>query len=421
MRTAFFLFLVLFVVFRIGEFVLSLLNLRHLERAGKKVPPGFEDSVDPYKLGRIRDYTLAKGRVGLVESVMSDALILWFFFGGLLNAYNGWLYGLELPGPLTWVLFFLLLSYAGTFIGLPFGFYTTFNVEQKFGFNRQSLSLWLMDFGKSMAISTVLLGLLLSAVFLITDFFPRSWWLIVWLLFCCFNVLMLYLLPYVIEPLFNKFSPIGDTELENRLRELMARAGLHISRVFTMDASRRSSHSNAYFSGIGKVKRIVLFDTLLASHSREEIAAILAHEAGHWKKKHIIARLLLGWGLALLVCFLLFEASRTTWILDVFSIKDDSLPARLILAGFLISLFRLPFSPLASWYSRKHEKEADSFAVDLLGDSSPLASALVKLGSENLSNLHPHPLYAAMHYSHPPLPQRVQALLGKRLEKGHVG
>jgi STE24 endopeptidase len=421
MRTAFFLFLVLFAVFRISEFVLSLLNLRHLERTGKKVPLGFEGSVDPEKLGRIRDYTLAKGRVGLVESVMSDALVLWFFFGGLLNAYNGWVGGLELPGPLTGVLFFLLLAYAGSFIGLPFGYYTTFKVEQKFGFNRQTVSLWLMDFCKSMAISTVLLGLLLTAVFLIIDFFPQAWWLIVWLFFCCFNVLMLYLFPYIIEPLFNKFSPIGDTELENRLKELMARAGLHISRVFTMDASRRSGHSNAYFSGIGKVKRIVLFDTLLASHSREEIAAILAHEAGHWKKKHIIARLLLGWGLAFLVCFLLFEASRTTWLLDAFSIGDDNLPARLILAGFVISLLRLPFSPLASWYSRRHEEEADSFAVDLLGDSSPLAGALVKLGSENLANLHPHPLYAAVHYSHPPLPKRVQALLARNLEKRHAG
>ena len=417
MHAAFMLLVTFFVLNRAIEKGLTFLNLRYLKRHGDTIPLGFEGKIDGSKLRQIRDYTLAKGKVAILSSLWRDLLTGGFFFGGLLELYSGWINGLGMPSLPAAVLFFVLLGYAEAVAGLPFQLYATFGVEQRFGFNRQTKLLWLLDLGKNMAIGTLLSVLLLFAVFWLIELLPQHWWLAVWLLFCAFNVLMLYLIPYVIEPWFNKFTPLDDKILEERLRQVLARAGLQISQIFRMDASKRSGHSNAYFSGLGRVKRIVLFDTLLASHSHNEIAAILAHEAGHWKKKHIVRRLFYYAALALIVCYLLAMLSGSNLLPGIFGVPHDSLSVRLLLAGFVLSLFALPFTPLASWYSRHHEEEADRYAVLLLGESVSLAKALVKLGVDNLANLHPHPLYAGVYFSHPPLIERVQELLGKGRRK----
>lgn len=411
-----FLLLLLFLLEEAAALGLTAVNTVHLRRYGRAVPAGFEPWVDGEKLGRMRDYSLAKARVSLLASCLSMLGTGLLFFTGLLNFYNSWLAGLHLWPWVSMVLFFLLLFYAGTLLELPFDLYTTFAVEERFGFNRQSVGLWLADLVKSLLLSTVLLSVLLLLVFWLIRLFPHFWWLTVWLMFCGFSILMMYLVPYVIEPLFNTFAPLADEDLEKRLRQLMARAGLTISRVLTMDASKRSGHSNAYFSGIGKVKRIVLFDTLLASHEPDEIAAILAHEAGHWKKKHIAKGLLLSQAVALCGCYGLFVLCSSDWLLAIFAMRTDSRPVRLLLAGFLLTLLARPFSPLLHLLSRHHEKEADAFAVQLVGGSTSLATALGKLGADNLANLHPHPLYAAVYYSHPPLVTRVRGLLQGRVQ-----
>ena len=407
------LILIVYLIEEAAALCLTVVNTTYLGKYGRIVPAGFEAHVDREKLSRMREYGISKARVAILASLFSVLGTVLFFFTGLLDWYGGWLSGLALPPLVQPLLFFLLLFYAGTALQLPFDLYTTFGVEERFGFNRQTLKLWLVDLLKSLLLSTVLLSLLLAAVFWFIRMSPNFWWLVVWLLFCCFSVVMMYLLPYVIEPFFNTFVPLADTELEKRLRQLMARAGLSISRVLTMDASKRSGHSNAYFSGIGRVKRIVLFDTLLASHSHDEIAAILAHEAGHWKKKHVVKGMLLSQIVAFVGCCSLFLLSGSDWLLPAFAVKSDALAVRLLLAGFLLSLLARPLSPLANLFSRLHEREADAFAVELTGNAGGLASALIKLGADNLANLHPHPLYAAIYYSHPPLVARVQGLLSK--------
>lgn len=407
------LLLVVLVYFLVQgiEFALTFLNLRHLGLHGATVPAGFEDEVDGEVLRRMRDYTMARSRLSLVESLFGVGLTILFLFGGLLDSYNSWLAGFGYPQVAAGVLFFLLLSYAHTVINLPFGWFSTFSIEKRYGFNKQTVGLWLVDTLKGLLLSTVLSALLLGGAFWLIDRFPQSWWFFTWLFFLVFSVFMMYLAPYVIEPLFNKFSPIEDVELERKIRDLMERAGLSVSRVFTMDASRRSSHSNAYFSGIGHVKRIVLFDTLLSTNSHEEILAILAHEAGHWKKHHVIKRLVVMEMVALAGMYLFFVLARGEGLVDLFGLAQSTMYAKLLLAGFVISLTAYPFQPLMSSWSRRHEREADDFAVKITGSPQAMAASLVRLSSENLANLHPHPLYAAFHYSHPPMPERVARLL----------
>jgi STE24 endopeptidase len=225
-----------------------------------------------------------------------------------------------------------------------------------------------------------------------------------------FTIFMMFLSPYVIEPLFNKFEPVTEEGLEDDIKEMMARAGLQVGKVMQMDASKRSKHSNAYFTGIGKVKRIVLYDTLLKQMTHGEIVAILAHEIGHWKKGHIRKRLLLAEAGALAGSWVVFKALSWQGLPGLLGYGNLSLAGRLMILGFIASLVMFPFSPISAWLSRRDEYEADRFAVELTGEPDSLASALIKLSAENLSNLHPHPLYASFYYSHPPIVTRIKAI-----------
>ncbi|MBU0728557.1 MAG: M48 family metallopeptidase [Proteobacteria bacterium] len=399
-----------YLAVQLFENIFSYINLHYQARHGGNVPQGFEDRVDVETLKKMRDYTAAHTRVDFVASFFDTAITVFFIFGGLLNWYNNWITGNHWSFMVSGALFFLLISYGEIFLKLPFSLYNTFHVEQKFGFNTQTIVLWLVDLLKSLLLSSVLYGILLFSGFWIIENSPQYWWLILWAFLCLFSVFMMYISPYVIEPLFNKFSPIKNETLEIKIKELMKKAGISITKVLTMDASKRSTHSNAYFTGIGHVKRIILFDTLLENNSDEELLAILAHEAGHWKKKHILKRLLLMEGLALLGFFVAYQLIKSDAITTLFNIDHPTIHVKLLLVGFVGSLVLFPIKPLGSLYSRIHEKEADDFAVSLTGSPAALATALVKLGEENLSNLHPHPWYAAFYYSHPPLPERVKNL-----------
>jgi STE24 endopeptidase len=410
MTNALLLILIVYICIQIFEHVLTFLNLRNLAKHGDTIPQGFEEHVNQDDLTKMRDYTLAKEKVGFAGSFVDIAITLVFVFGGLLNWYNNWVAALGLSYILTGVLFFLLLTYAGTIIQIPFDLFTTFHIEKKFGFNKQSFGLWCADLVKGLAISTILYGVLLGGAFWLIEALPRYWWFVTWLFFLVFTIFMMYLSPYVIEPLFNKFSPVEDETLEQRIRTTMEKAGLAISKVFMMDASKRSGHSNAYFTGIGHVKRIVLFDTLLESNTPDEIVAILAHEAGHWKKKHILKRLVLMETLALAGTYIAFRIVEQDWVTQLFNINTPNIYVKFLLVGFLGGLVLFPVKPLFSWSSRKHEREADDFAIALTGSGSDLAHSLMKLGKDNLANLHPHPLYAAFYYSHPPIVQRVAYL-----------
>jgi STE24 endopeptidase len=241
---------------------------------------------------------------------------------------------------------------------------------------------------------------------------PNSWWLWVWGFLALITLLLLYLSPVLIEPLFFKFQPLQKEQLAERVKSVMEQAGLQVDRVQQVDASRRSKHSNAYFTGIGRVKRIVLFDTLLEQMSDDEIIGVLAHEAGHWQLGHIWKRLLTMELVSLAVCWLAWHLLSWGGLAGLFGLGQISFVGQVVLLGFLGSLVSFPLTPLSSALSRRHEWQADRFALDLTGDPRPLAQALAKLCKENLSNLHPHPLYAWFYYSHPPVVARVARLSG---------
>jgi STE24 endopeptidase len=406
--------LILYITIEAAEQFLAIINLKHLAKHGAEVPPGFEKHVDSSTLTRIRDYTVEHGHVDRIAAVVSMGVTILFLFGGLLNRLNSFI-GEQGWAPVTsGVIFFMVLIYGETLISMPFSLYNTFSIEKRFEFTNQTLGLWLKDFIKSLILNTLLLGFLLYVLLWFIRVLPDFWWLAGWVFMLLFSIFLLYISPYVIEPLFNKFKPMEDISLEGKIKETLARVGLKINRVFSMDASKRSSHSNAYFTGIGHVKRIVLFDTLLANHGDDEIIAILAHEAGHWKKKHILKMLVLSQTIGLIGFYLAHKLTAGDLLAEVFMLDIPTTHAKLLLAIFIGTLALFPIKPLMAYISRLHEIEADNFALQLTEAPGPMANALIKLGKDNLANLHPHPLYAAVYYSHPPMAQRVKRILSEQ-------
>ncbi|MDD5286059.1 MAG: M48 family metallopeptidase [Desulfuromonadaceae bacterium] len=401
----------LFSAITLFSYWLRYINLQHLKRHGSIVPEGFEGAIDEEKLRRSSAYTFDSSRLGLWDSLFDNALLILFLFGGLVTTYDRYVSTLSSSSIISAILFFLLLSWASTLFGIPFDLYGTFRIEARYGFNTTTIRLWIVDFLKSQAIGALLLALLITVVFQLIEWSPKSWWLWVWGFMALFGLFMMFISPYVIEPLFNKFEPVTEEGLEDEIRIMMEKAGLKVGRVMQMDASRRSKHSNAYFTGIGKVKRIVLFDTLIKQMSHGEIVAVLAHEIGHWKKGHIWKRLLWAEIMALAGSWIGFKLLSWQGVPGLLGLPGDiSLPARMVVLGFVASLVLFPLGPFSAWRSRCHEREADRFASDLTGKPEDLASALVKMSAENLSNLFPHPLYAALYYSHPPAVERVRTL-----------
>ena len=399
-----------YAIIRAFDFLLDYLNCKHLKTFGHLIPEEFKGHIDAEKLKKTSDYTVDKMRFGFICTVFDEALILIFIFSGLLDAYSSRINGLGMNFIFSGLAFFLPLIFIKTFLEIPFSLYSTFKIENKYGFNEMTLKLWLSDLVKSFLISAVLLSILISAAFAIISASPVFWWFWVWLLFFLFSIFLMYISPYVIEPLFNKYTQLDDEALVTDISSLMRKAGIKISKVQKMDASKRTKHSNAYFTGIGHVKRIVLFDTLLQQMQKHEILAVLAHEAGHWKKKHVLKLLFIVETGALVSSYVAFLILKSDILSRIFHLSIDSFSAKIILLGFIASIITYPIAPVFNFISRKFEWEADKFACDLTCENQGLVSALIKLSAENLSNLHPHNLYAKFHYSHPPVTERIRYL-----------
>lgn len=404
------LILILFLLVLACRLWLRSLNLHHLARFGHQIPPGFEGLVDEERLARTSDYTVANSRIGLVESLCGSLLLLLFIFAGLLPWYDGLIRDLTDSFILRGILFVIGLLLIQTLLDIPFSLYRTFVLEDRFDFNRSTPKIWLTDQLKSLGVGLVLLSLVTGGALLLVQASPNWWWFWVWLFLALLSLLMMYLSPVLIEPLFFKFEPLQRHDLAEQVKTVMGKAGLRIEKVQQVDASRRSGHSNAYFTGIGRVKRIVLFDTLLEQMNDDQILGVLAHEAGHWRLGHIWKRLLSMELISLAACWLAWQLLEWGGLPKLFGIAQLGFLAQVLLLGFLGSLLLFPLTPLFSGLSRRHEWQADRFAVDLTQTPSALADALAKLAKENLSNLHPHPLYAWFHYSHPPMVQRIAAL-----------
>ena len=402
--------LAVFVAVALARLWLSWLNLRHLQREGHVVPRELSGEVDSERLERISAYTAARARLGIVQSAVFTLLLGGFLFGGGLAAYDAWLAPRAPSFVLSGVVFLLGLSAVSTVLQIPFQLYSDFRLEARYGFNRQTVGLWWGDWLKSTALSVVLFTALSAGAFALVQAAPHSWWLWVSVLISGASLLLTVLSPYLIEPLFYRMEPLAEAHLQDGIRSLTERAGVHVGRVLKVDASRRSSHSNAYFTGFGRQKRVVLFDTLIAQMSEPQILAVLAHELGHWKKKHVLTRLIAMQVLLFIGAYLAFRLVPSPALPELLGLARASFPARVSILGVGASLLLFPLTPLFAAWSRRDEREADAFAVDLSGAPLELAGALAKLGTENLSNLHPHPLYAAFYYSHPPLAERIGGL-----------
>ncbi|MCE5211908.1 MAG: M48 family metallopeptidase [Deltaproteobacteria bacterium] len=403
------IFLILFLSRIIWRYFLQRLNIVHLRDHGKVIPPVFRGVIDEATLSKMVDYTYDNSRLETKEDLTEDILELVILFL-LLPVLVGKIAGL--PLHLIWqaLIFFGVLTVIGGVAGIPFDLYHTFALEKKYGFSTITWKLWLTDLVKSVIISAVLMGVLLSAFMAFILYLPKSWWFWAWVFFTAFEILLMWLFPVVIAPLFNKYEPVKDEELKKKIELLLAKVGLKTKGIFQVDEGKRSKHTNAYFTGIGKTKRIVLFDTLLASHSHDEILAVLAHEIGHWKKKHILKQLVFMIAASLAGFYLVYLIVNWPPLYRAFGIQQTPVYAGLLLVSLYFSCIGFFFSPLGAMITRRYEREADKMAVDLTGTSEPMINALKRLAKDNLSNLHPHPLYVWFYYSHPPLIERIEYL-----------
>jgi STE24 endopeptidase len=391
-------------------------QMRHVAAHRDAVPAAFEGTVPLAAHQRAADYTLAKGRFGLLEVAFGSAVLLgWTLLGGL-DALNAALRDVLQPrfGAMAYQLgllaAFTLVSGA---IDLPFDLYRTFRIEQRHGFNRITPRLFIVDRLKGLVLAAAL-GLPLAALVLwIMGAAGTRWWLVAWVVWTGFQLLMLVLYPTVIAPMFNKFEPLPDESLRTRVQALMQRCGFSAKGLFVMDGSRRSAHGNAYFTGLGAAKRVVFFDTLLAKLTPAEVEAVLAHELGHFKHRHVMQRMVLIFGASLAGLALLGWLSTQAWFYTGLGVQPNLAAPNDALALLLFMLALPPFvyflSPLAALYSRRHEFQADAYAC-AQSDGAALASALLKLHEDNASTLTPDPLYVRFYYSHPPAGERLAAL-----------
>lgn len=379
-----------------------------MQKSGAKIPPEFKDKVDEALLKKMQEYEADKTKFSFVSSIFGNIVTIAFIFGGLLNIYNSWLASFNLSFIVSGWLFFLLLFYAGEFISTPFSLYSTFKIENKYGFNTMTMKLWISDFIKSLIISTIMMSLVIYAGFWLIKWSPDYWWFWVWSFLFVFSIFIMYISPYVIEPLFNKFTPIEDESLKERIFSLAEKSGIHAGKILTIDASKRSKHTNAYFTGVGRVKRIVLYDTLLQSMTHNEILSVLAHEIGHWKKKHLLKTLVAFEIFSLIALYISHRLIQTDLLLTLFNIDTDTIFAKFVILAFLAGIFSLLLQPIANFFSRRHERQADMASYEMTNDAESMISALVKLSKENLSNLYPHPLYVFLYYSHPPILERIR-------------
>lgn len=402
------LYLTLFALQRVVETGLGILNLRH-GRAQRVPPPALDGAVDGATHARMRDYAQARGRFALLVNSVSAAAVLAVALSGVLGALDAAVGRLALHPYLAGGLYVLAVGAFFSALGIPTALYSQFVIEQRFGFNRTTLRLFLLDRLKGGLISLLLGAVVLLVLFVFMDRAGSLWWLYAGGVIVAFQVVLLVLYPTLIAPLFNRFVPIGEGEVRARLAALVGRLGYRLRGIFVMDGSKRSRHSNAYFTGLGPVKRIVLFDTLLDQLDTAEIEAVVAHEIGHERLRHVPQRLALSVAATVAGLWILSLLLDYAPLFAAFGVREPSHHAALVLFSLLAGPFTFWLGPLSALWSRRHEYAADRFAAASVAPG-PLAGALIKLSRDNLANLSPHPWYSFYHYSHPTLVERLQAL-----------
>jgi len=409
-RTILVLWLVLLAAEQAWLALLAILNLRHVRRHATEIPPAFAASVDPGTRARSVAYTIERGRFGLLAALVSAGLVAVAVPAGFLGLLDGTCARLPLGPYLRGAAFVLAVSVCSWLANLPFSLYATFSIEARYGFNRTTPKTFALDTLKSLAVSLLVGVPVLLGLFWFMDRAGTLWWVWAFLALTAFELVVNLLYPLVIAPLFNRFTPLAEGQLRDRILELARRLAFRTRGIFVMDASRRSRHGNAYFTGLGPVKRVVLFDTLVATMDEEEILAVLAHEIGHERRHHVRKSLALSIALGLAGFWVLSLLVPWTPLYEAFGFGRAGSHAILVVLSLAAGAFTFPFRPLASLWSRRHEYEADRFAVDATGGAQGMVGALLRLSKDNLTNLTPHPWYSFYHYSHPTTAERVAAL-----------
>lgn len=385
-------------------------HIQHIRSHRGVVPAEFAATISLEAHQKAADYSSAKTRFGVVHSLTDAGMLVVLTFGGLLQRLDdlaGAWFGNDIVRGTAFIALFMVVT---SVVDLPFSWYRTFSIEARFGFNKMTFATWMIDLLKSVAVGAAFgLPLALAVLWLMAKM-GGGWWLYVWIVWVGFSVFMLAVYPAFIAPLFNKFSPMQEGSLKSRIEHLLAKCGFKSSGLFVMDGSKRSTHGNAYFTGFGKTKRIVFFDTLVSRLSENEIEAVLAHELGHFKLHHVVRRMLWTFAVSLGFLAVLGVLKERAWFYQGLGVSFPATNAMaLVLFVLIVPVFTFLLHPLVAMYSRRHEFEADRYAARY-SSARELVSALVKLYKDNASTLTPDPLHSAFYDSHPPASARVARL-----------
>lgn len=409
MINGYFIFVLVTVLgFFLLDSVSRLLNLSALK---PELPSAFADVFDADEYSKSQDYTRAGTLSGITEDSISLVIFLIFWFVGGFGLVDGWVRQVVPENSLLQGLLFMGVLYLGsTLISIPFDLYDTFVIEEKFGFNKTTLGTFFADKAKGLLLAVVLGAPLIALILYLFESFPNYGWLYGWIAVTAFSLLMTYLAPTYIMPLFNKFKPLEDGELKTAIQQMSTKCDFPLTEVYEIDGSKRSTKANAFFTGLGKNKKIALYDTLIQNNGVHELVAVLAHEIGHFKKKHIIQSMTLGILQMGVLFFLLGKFLNNEGLFQAFKVENISVYGSLVFFTFLFEPVSKLLGVIMMMLSRKNEYEADAYAAEVTGRPESLISGLKKLSKDNLSNLTPHPFFVFLNYSHPPMLKRLAAL-----------
>jgi STE24 endopeptidase len=408
-------FLILFGIFYFAEHVsswaLTWLNLRHLAEHQDAVPEYFLDKITLKDYQKGLRYTREKAHLGIISSLAEIPIFWGMLLAGGFNAIDFWSRSWHGGSILTGLFFLGIMAAFFYLVSLPYDLYSTFSIEQRFGFNKITFRLWLSDLIKGLVLTLVVGGLVLVAtLWFMNKYAGKPWWFYVWILLAVVQLFVVSLYPVLIVPLFNKLSPLPDGTLRGKIENLAHRACFQMKGIFVMDGSKRSSHSNAFFAGMGRFRRIILFDTLIQSLSEDELVGVLAHEMGHYLKKHTRTTMFINLAFSLVGLYVLAFLLKAPWFYQAFGFSLASSQAALFIFASTSGAFLFFIEPFFSWISRRNEYAADRFAAQITQTPQELVRALIKLTRDNLSNLTPHPLYSFFYYSHPTIMERIENL-----------
>ena len=405
------IFLIIIIIALVAEYFLGIVsNVLNLRALKPEPPEQLQDIYEPEQYKKSQQYTRVNTGYDMITGTFNLAVLLTFWFFGGFNEMDVLVRGWELPEIVTGVLYIGILGLLYTAITLPFSAYHTFVIEAEFGFNKTTLATFVMDRLKGLALAVVLGVPIMGAIIGFFEYAGSLAWLYAWVVLTVITVFVQFVAPTWIMPLFNKFTPLEPGELRDAIFDYAGSVDFKIDNIFVVDGSKRSSKANAFFTGFGKNKRIALFDTLVENHTVPELVAVLAHEIGHYKKRHIIQGLVTSIIHTGVIFFLLSIFLESQGLFDAFFIDEKSVYTGLLFFGLLYTPIEVVLSVVMQAISRKHEYEADSWSVQTFRHPGELSEALRKLSKENLSNLAPHPFYVSLNYSHPPLLQRVRGI-----------